>query len=108
MAHHGIGPNDGASAAVQLSRTDMVEAVKSELLQISQRLLDRAGHSSQFKGHIYAALLKHTRTKFLDGVSLGLAEEHHLETAWRMLPSIEETIGTVPGLVEGMVKYADQ
>ena len=87
---------------------DLEEAIKSELLLMAERLLDRAGHSSQFKGHIYAVLLKHARTKFLDGASLGLAEEHHLETAWRMLPKVEETIGNAPGLVQGMVKYANQ
>ena len=101
-------PADTAAGEVRLARPELEEAVKSELLAMAERLLERAGHSSQFKGHIYAVLLKHARTKFLDGASLGLAEEHHLETAWRMLPKVEETIGNAPGLVEGMVKYANQ
>ncbi len=101
-------PDNTVGGEVEIPRPDLEEAIKSELLLMAERLLDRAGHSSQFKGHIYAVLLKHARAKFLDGASLGLAEEHHLETAWRMLPKVEETIGNAPGLVQGMVKYANQ
>ena len=100
-------PGDQVTVQVLLNRSDLEEAIKSELLGMAERLLDSAGHSSQFKGHIYAVLLKHTRLKFIDGASLGLAEEQHLETAWRMLPKIEQTISRSPGLVEGMVKYAN-
>ena len=62
----------------------------------------------QFKGQIYAILLGHVRTKFLNGTSLGLAERHHLDAAWRTLPQVEERIKTTRGLIEGMVKYGDQ
>ena len=101
-------PDDVAAADVRIPRPDLEDAVKSELLAMAGRLLDNAGHSSQFQGRIYSVLLKHARMKFLDGASLGLAEDLHLETAWRMLPKVEETIGKTPGLVEGMVKYANQ
>ena len=101
-------PDNIAAEEIHLSRADTEEAIKSELLLMAERLLEQAGHSSQFKGHIYSVLLKHARAKFLDGASLGLAEEHHLKTAWRMLPKVEETIGKAPGLVQGMVKYANQ
>ncbi len=101
-------PADADVGEIHLSRTDLEEAIKSELLLMAERLLDQAGHSSQFKGHIYAVLLKHSRSKFLDGATLGLAEEHHLEAVWRMLPKVEETIGKAPGLVQGIVKYANQ
>ena len=101
-------PADSDSAEVRLPRTELEDAIKSELLTMAERLLDRAGHSTQFKGHIYAVLLKHARIKFLDGASLGLAEEHHLKTAWRMMNKVEQAIGNAPGLVQGMVKYADQ
>ena len=75
---------------------------------MADRLLEHAGHSSQFKGRIYRILLGHVRTKFLDGTSLGLAERHHLEAARRMLPHVERTMKGVPGLIEGMVKYGDK
>lgn len=101
-------PGDIAAGEVILPRPEMEEAIKSGLLAMADRLLDGAGHSLQFKGPIYAILLKHIRAKFLDGTSMGLAEEHHLETAWRMLPKVEETIGNTPGLVAGMVKYGNQ
>ena len=101
-------PADATAGEVYIPRPDLEEAIKSELLMMAERLLEKAGHSSQFKGHIYAVLLKHARTKFLDGASLGLAEDQHLETAWRMLFKVEKTIGDAPGLVEGMVKYANQ
>lgn len=100
-------PDDQGAVQVRLSRSELEDAIKSGLMGMAERLLDSAGHSSQFKGHIYAVLLKHVRAKFLDGASLGLAEEHHLETSWRMLDHIEQTIVRSPGLVEGMVKYAN-
>ena len=101
-------PGNIAAGEVILPRPELEEAIKSGLLDMAERLLNGAGHSLLFKGPIYAILLKHIRAKFLDGTSLGLAEEHHLETAWRMLPKVEETIGNAPGLVQGMVKYANQ
>ena len=101
-------PGNLSAGEVILPRPEMEEAVKSGLLSMADRLLDGVGHSLQFKGPIYAILLKHIRAKFLEGTSMGLAEDHHLETAWRMLPKVEETIGNTPGLVEGMVQYGNQ
>ena len=97
---------DGASVAV--APEDLADAVKNEILAIAERLLIHAGHTLQFKGRICGILLEHVREKFLDDASLGLAEPHHLEAAWRMLPKAEELITSVPGLIEGMVKYAHQ
>ena len=59
-------PDDVAAADVHLARPDLEDAVKSELLAMAGRLLDNAGHSSQFQGPIYSVLLKHARIKFLD------------------------------------------
>ena len=97
-----------ADGDVDVDREDLEAAIKQELLDMSDRLLEYAGFAITFKGHIYGILLVHVRTKFLDGTSLGLAERHHLDAAWRMLPQVEERIKTTAGLVEGMVKYGDQ
>ena len=97
-----------AMSHVDVEAEKIAEGVQDELLAIAERLLQEAGHSSQFKGRVYDILLQHVRTKFLDGASLRLAQQHHLEAARRMLPKVEETILSVPGLVEGMVKYGDQ
>ena len=97
-----------AMSHVDVEAEKIAEGVQDELLAIAERLLQEAGHSSQFKGRVYDILLQHVRTKFLDGASLRLARQHHLEAARRMLPKVEETILSVPGLVEGMVKYGDQ
>ena len=101
-------PMTNGDATVTVAPEDLADAVKGEMLAMSERLLDQAGHSAQFKGRIYNILLNHVRGKFLDGASLGLAEPQHLEAAWRLLPKVEEQIAGVPGLVEGMVKYADK
>ena len=85
---------------------DLADAVKAELLNMAGRLLSGAGHSDQFRGQIYNILLNHTRGKFLEGASLGLAEPHHLAAAWRLLPQVEAKIAGAAGLVAGMVKYA--
>ena len=100
-------PGDSGAANIPISRPDLEEALQVGIMDIAERLLYGVGHSAQFKGRIYRALLGHVRTNFLDGTSMGLAEEHHLETAWRMLSTVEERIAGTPGLVEGMVKYAD-
>ncbi len=97
-----------AMSHVDVEAAQLADGVQEELLAIAERLLQEAGHSSQFKGRVYDILLQHVRTKFLDGASLRLAQQHHLEAARRMLPKVEESILGVPGLVEGMVKYADQ
>ena len=101
-------PQDVNGGTIPVDLDDMADAIKDELLAMSERLLERAGHTTQFKGKIYSILLNHVRTKFLDGASLGLAEEAHITTTWRMLPEIEKQIGGTPGLVEGMVKYGDK
>ena len=93
---------------VDIDREDLEAGIKQELLDMADRLLEHAGFSMQFKGHIYGILLGHMRTKFLDGMSLGLAERHHLDAAWQVLPQVEERIKTTAGLVEGMVKYGDK
>ena len=86
----------------------MAQAIRDELLAIAERLLANAGFTSQFKGNIYGILLDHVKIKFLEGASLGLAETHHLDAARRLLTKVEQQIGSYPGLVDGMVKYADQ
>ena len=102
------GPTYDADSDVDLDPEQLADGIKQELLGMAERLLDYAGHSSQFKGRIYGILLGHMRIKFLDGASMGLAERHHLEAARRMLPQVEEKIKAVPGLIEGMVKYGDK
>ena len=102
------GPTYDADSDVDLDPEQLADGIKQELLGMAERLLEHAGHSSQFKGRIYGILLGHMRTKFLDGASMGLAERHHLEAARRMLPQVEEKIKAVPGLIEGMVKYGDK
>ena len=96
------------TGSVSMETEQIAEGIQAELLAMAGRLLEKVGHSSQFKDRVYQILLTHIRTKFLDGSSLRLAERPHLEAAWRMLPKVEEQIGGVSGLVEGMVKYGDQ
>ena len=101
-------PQDVNGVPIPVDIDDVADAIKEGLLLMSERLLENAGHTTQFKGKIYSILLNHIRTKFLDGASMGLAEETHIATTWRMLPEVEKQIGGVPGLVEGMVKYGDK
>ena len=97
-----------AGGSVEVDREDLEAGIKQELLDMADRLLEYAGFSIQFKGQIYGILLGHVRTKFLDGMSLGLAERRHLDTTWRVLPEVEERIKGTAGLIEGMVKHGDK
>ena len=101
-------PQDVNGGIIAVDFDDLTDAIKDELLAMSERLLERAGHTTQFNGKVYSILLNHVRTKFLDGASLGLADEVHIATTWRMLPEVEKQVGGVPGLVEGMVKYGNK
>ena len=101
-------PDDEAGQPPPLGVEALPEAIKDALLDMAESLLDHVGHSAQFKGQIYAILLEHVKVKFLNGTSLGLAEPHHLEAAWRMRDKVQEEIRNIPGLVEGMVKYGDK
>ena len=102
------GSDYDTGAKIEVDADELAEGIKQELMEMAERLLDHAGHTTQYKGQIYGILLEHIRTKFLDGASTGLAEMHHLEAARRMLPHVEKSIRDTPGLVEGMVKYGDQ
>ena len=104
---HESPPDFPEGVAVVLAPEQLAEGVQSELMAMAERLLDRAGHTTEFQGRIYGILLQHLREKFLDGASMRLAEPHRLEALWRMLPTIEKRIGDTRGLVEGMVKYGD-
>ena len=101
-------PESDDGVTIKMNREDIADAIKDELLNLADVLLENAGFTSQYKGQIYRNLLEHVRTKFLDGASLGLAEPHHVEAAWKMLPSVGEQIASTPGLIEGMVKYGDK
>ena len=102
-------PDDvsGIGASIETDPDALADAVKEALLTMADDLLENAGFTLQFKGRIYGILLEHVKAKFLDGASLGLAEPHHLEFAWRTLDEVGEKIASTPGLVEGMVKYGD-
>ena len=101
-------PLTDGGVTVAMAPESVADAIREELLALAERLLTHAGHTTHFKGRIYNILLEHIRMKFLDGASLGLAEPHHLDTARRMLPLVEQTIKRMSGLIEGMVKYADK
>ena len=101
-------PTNTGGVSVAVAQEDLADSVKEYMLAMAERLLYQAGYTLHFKGRIYGIVLEHVREKFLYGASLGLAEPHHLEALWRTLPTVEKQIASVPGLVEGMVKYADK
>lgn len=87
---------------------DYREALREGLLEMAERLLEHAGYSDQHKGLLYSVLLDHIKTEFLDGASLGLAEEYRVEAVWRLRHSVEEKFRSTPGLIAGIVKYGSK
>jgi hypothetical protein len=98
-------PNNG-SEKVEITDDIIREAIKERVLQLSEELCVNAGYAAGFRGEVYGALMQHIRDKFLGGVSLGLAERHGLDYAWKMLDQVKAKIAAFPGLVGGMIEYA--
>lgn len=94
-------------AAAQVSDVAVREAVKAGLLDMAEVLTIEAGHAAAFKDRVYSALLHHVRAKFLNGSSLGLAERADVDFAWKMLRQVKVKVGSVPGLISGIIEYGD-
>jgi len=81
--------------------------MKSVLLEIAEALTVEAGYAAAFKDRVYSALLHHVRAKFLNGLSLGLAEGADVDVAWKMLRQVKAKVGTIPGLIAGVIEYGN-
>ena len=105
---HESMPSLNGHGELEIEPENIQEAIKDELLNIADRLLEDAGVAMTFKGDIYGILMRHVRTKFFDGYSIGLADPQQLRTAWRSLERMEQEIISRRGLVEGMVTFANK
>jgi len=85
------------------------EAIREKLLSISEVLCVEAGCAAIFKDRVYSALLRHIRDKFLEDPSGGFAfaERQELNYVWKMLDQVYSKVGSVPGLIAGVVQYVD-
>lgn len=101
-------PEDGQVPSVELSEEQMQEVIKETVLQMAEELAVEAGYAAGFKGEVYGALMTHVRDRFLNGVSLGLAERGDLSFAWKMLPQLRRKVSGVPGLIAGIIEYGNQ
>ncbi len=94
----------------QIEDTDdnMREAIKSRVLELAEELCVNAGYATGFRGEVYGALMRHIRKKFLDNMTLGLADRRCLDYAWKMLYQVKNKVTAMPGLVGGMIEYANK
>ncbi len=106
--HSAPNSTAGAALGVVVSDDNARDAVKTGLLEIAEALTVEAGYAASFKDRVYGAIVRHVRERFLDGSSLGLANRARVDYAWRMLPQIKARVGGVPGLVAGIIEYADK
>ncbi len=97
-----------AENGLELSDEQFRDAIKESLLKMASDLTISAGYASGFAGDVYKALIAHVREKFLDGMSLGLAERNELKYAFKMMPKVLEKVTGVPGLIAGVIEYASQ
>jgi hypothetical protein len=102
-------PDESAPGGVvaQVSDESVREAVKAGLLDMAEDLTVEAGYAATFKDQVYSALLHHVRAKFLSGSSLGLAERADVDFAWKMRRQVKAKVGAIPGLIAGIIEYAD-
>ena len=92
---------------VQVSNEAACDVVKKFLMDTAEALTIEAGYAATFKGVVYSALLHHVRAKFLNGNSLGLAERSDVDFAWKMLRQVKEKVGSIPGLIAGVIEHGD-
>ena len=93
--------------AIELPDDTLREAIKQQVLEDAEELCVEAGYASGFKADVYGALMQHIRDKFL-GASLGLADRQGLLFAWKMLRYVKQKVRSTPGLVGGIIDYANQ
>jgi superfamily II DNA or RNA helicase len=90
------------------SDENLRQSIKDSVLEYAEQMCAFAGYASSFKGQVYSVLMRHVREKFLDNTSLGLADRPALDYAWKMLPEMKQKVAATPGLVAGMIEYANQ
>ncbi|MBM4093767.1 MAG: hypothetical protein FJ276_30820 [Planctomycetes bacterium] len=99
--------NGPSGVIAQVSDESAREAVKAGLLEMAEILTVEAGYAATFKDRVYSALLHHTRAKFLNGSSLGLAERAEVDFAWKMLRQVQVKVRAIPGLIAGIIEYGN-
>ncbi|MDP2858957.1 MAG: DEAD/DEAH box helicase family protein [Bacillota bacterium] len=105
---HSAPDSDGLPGSVgQVSDGAARDSMKFVLLEIAEALTVEAGYAAAFKDRVYSALLHHVRAKFLNGLSLGLAERADVDFAWKMLRQVKAKVGTIPGLIAGVIEYGN-
>jgi type III restriction enzyme len=100
-------PSTPGGFGVQLSDESLRDAVKNGILDIAEILTVEAGYAAAFKDRVYSALVHHVRKKFLNGSSLGLAGFEEVKFAWKMLRQMKAKVGSVPGLIGGIIEHGD-
>ena len=101
-------PDGAQTSDVEESDQKIREAIKDTVLQMAEEMAVGAGYAAGFKSEVYSAIMAHVRERFLNGTSLGLAEPTDLLFAWKMLTQVRKNVSTVPGLVAGIIEYANQ
>ncbi len=101
-------PNGADATKAEVSNETIRDAVKETVLQMSEELTVDTGYASGFKSEVYSALIGHVREKFLNRMSLGLAERSDLIFAWKMLPQVKSNVSAIPGLIAGIIEYGNQ
>lgn len=106
--HSAPEKGDSESAVVKRSDEELRKVVKEALLEMAEELINEAGYAPlDNKAKVYSALLRHVRAKFLNGLSLGLAERSEVEFVWKMLAQVRKKVSAMPGLVAGMIEYGN-
>jgi type III restriction enzyme len=101
-------PDGGSTEKVEVSDDMLRDAIKEAVLQMAEEMTVEAGYAAGFKSEVYSALMGHIRERFLDGASLGLAEQAELSFAWKMLAHVKKNVSAVPGLIAGIIEYGSK
>ena len=101
-------PLNDNGTQVEVTDETMREAIKNRVLELAEELCVKTGYATGFRGEVYGALMQHVRGKFLDNMTLGLADQRCLNYAWKMLDQVKNKVTAMPGLVGGIIEHANK
>ena len=92
-----------SEAKKDLSKEELIELLKSKVVEMSSNLLFEAGFGGLKKGLLYNTIMDHIKDKLLDGKSLSDASKEQIEVALINLEDVRKNFSKpiITGMLGG-------